>query len=232
MKLPKRELPRYTVTLPYSGKQTQIRPYTVKEEKILMMAAQSKDPQTVEDAMRQVIENCTDCVYGELSNADFEYLYVKLVSVSVSNVSAIRINMDCGKPECPREHETAVNLDHIKLKGVEGVSQSGAYKKNDYWVIEFDENSGVCLRLRMTKDTIEDTLMACTVSVYDSEGVYDDFTKEELVDYYECLRPEEFAKVSQFINVQPYCSIEVDGKCRQCGKVLHVETKGVLDFLE
>ena len=37
------ELPKYELTLPSTGKKIKFRPYLVKEEKVLMMAAETKD---------------------------------------------------------------------------------------------------------------------------------------------------------------------------------------------
>lgn len=231
MKLPKRDLPNYEISLPYSNRRVSVRPYTVKEERILSMAAQSKDESSVREAMKQIVENCTDAVYEELTNADFEFLYLKLVAISVSNVSNIVINYECDKPECPSEHPTAVNLDHVRVVGIDEMFDQGMTKKRDYWVIPFDENSGICMRLKLSGETPADTIFASTVNVYDADGVYDEFTKEELLDYLDCLKPEEFVKIRNFINNQPYCSIPVDGKCKTCGKEIRLDTKGVLDFL-
>jgi hypothetical protein len=232
MKLPKRDLPEYRVNLPVSGAETVIRPYTVKEERILSMAASNPDPKSAKEAMRQVVENCTSAKFSELCDADFEWLYIKLVAISVSNVSSVSVKYECEKEDCPKEHPTAVNLDHVYIDGLQDVLSTGAFRKNDYWVIQFDENSGVCLRLRLSEDSAEETLYNCTVNVFDENGVYDEFTKEELIDYFECLQPKEFEKVKEFMKSQPYCAINVDGRCRQCGKSLEVKTKGVLDFLE
>ncbi len=232
MKLPKRDLPHYSVTLPYSGRTTTYRPYTVKEERILSMAAQTEDKKTIVDAMKQIVENCTDEKFENLTDADFEFLYLKLVSVSVSNVSSVPLSLDCGKPECPREHPTAVNLDHVKVNGIEQMQANGAYRKKDYWVIPFDETSGICMRLVLSEDDPDETLFKSTVNIFDADGVYDEFTKEELIDFIECLKPDEFAKIRDFVANQPYCSIEVDGRCKACGKTIKLETKGVMNFLE
>ena len=43
MTLPTISAPRYTLTLPSSGKTVSYRPFLVKEEKMLLMAAESKD---------------------------------------------------------------------------------------------------------------------------------------------------------------------------------------------
>ena len=43
MALPKLETPTYTLTLPSTGEEVKYRPFLVKEQKQLMMAAESKN---------------------------------------------------------------------------------------------------------------------------------------------------------------------------------------------
>ena len=51
--------PKHQTTLPVSGKKIEYRPFIVKEEKILLMAAESKDEKTINAAIREVISACT-----------------------------------------------------------------------------------------------------------------------------------------------------------------------------
>lgn len=232
MKLPKRDLPEFSLTLPYSKLEIKYRPYTVKEERILSMAAQADDSDSVNDAIKQIIENCSTARYEQLTDADFEFLFLKLISTSVSNVSQVSINNDCGKDNCPKVHSTAVNLDEVKVIGIDSMKDSGFLERKSHWVVPFDDVSGICMRpILSTGDTME-TIFKSTVNVYDEDGVYDEFTKEELTDYIESLSSKEFDMIQKFIDSQPYCSIDVCAKCYVCKKDNRVSLKGVLDFLE
>ena len=75
MPIPKIETPKYKCILPSDGKEITYRPFLVKEEKILLIAQESKDTQTIAEAMVQIINNCTfDQIDGsELSQLDFQY---------------------------------------------------------------------------------------------------------------------------------------------------------------
>ena len=44
MNLPKLDLPRHKMVLPSTGQELIMRPYLVKEEKILLLALESQDP--------------------------------------------------------------------------------------------------------------------------------------------------------------------------------------------
>ena len=63
MGLPKIAVPEYNLTLPSNGKEIKYRPFLVKEEKILLIAMESKDEKQIMDATKTVIQNC---VFGEI----------------------------------------------------------------------------------------------------------------------------------------------------------------------
>ena len=58
MALPKLNTPTFGLILPSSGKRITFRPFVVKEEKTLLMAAQSDDPNDMIDAVKSTIASC------------------------------------------------------------------------------------------------------------------------------------------------------------------------------
>ena len=62
MALPKIETPSYTMVLPSREGDIKFRPFTVKEEKILMMAHETGEQKDMVMAICDVIESCT---YGQ-----------------------------------------------------------------------------------------------------------------------------------------------------------------------
>ena len=58
--LPLITTPSYELTLPSDGSKIQFRPFLVKEEKILLMAVESKDEKEMLSALRQIIVNCVE----------------------------------------------------------------------------------------------------------------------------------------------------------------------------
>ena len=59
MALPVIETPRYELTLPSQDVKVQYRPFIVKEEKILMMAMESKNNKETISAIKDVLTACT-----------------------------------------------------------------------------------------------------------------------------------------------------------------------------
>ena len=88
MGLPKLSYPTFQITLPSTNKQLTLRPFLVREEKILLTAQQTEDPKEVIQAIKQVIGNC---VVGEfdadqMTTFDLEYVFIKLRARSVNNI--------------------------------------------------------------------------------------------------------------------------------------------------
>ena len=80
MGLPKIAVPEYSLTLPSNGKEIKYRPFLVKEEKILLIAMESEEPQQMVDATKNVIKNCVfgDIDVDSLPTFDIEYIFLWL----------------------------------------------------------------------------------------------------------------------------------------------------------
>ena len=71
MALPKIQQALFELVVPSTGKTINHRLFTVKEEKILLLAQESKDPKQALLAMRQVLNNClVDVDVDSLSKFD------------------------------------------------------------------------------------------------------------------------------------------------------------------
>jgi hypothetical protein len=69
------------------------RPFTVKEEKLLLMASQSEETETINDTIKQILNNCIiDSVnIDDMPIFDVEYLFLNLRSKSVDNVVELKM---------------------------------------------------------------------------------------------------------------------------------------------
>ena len=80
MALPKVATPRFSLELPSNGKRVSFRSFLVKEEKVLLMAAQSEDPLAMIDAVKDVIASCVadDLDVNKLPYFDLEYIFLNI----------------------------------------------------------------------------------------------------------------------------------------------------------
>ena len=74
MILPKLNTITYSLKLPSNDKEITFRPFTVEEEKILLMAQESNDNADILRAMRQIINNCvqTEIDVSKMPTFDIE----------------------------------------------------------------------------------------------------------------------------------------------------------------
>ena len=84
--LPTIDTPTYTITLPVSKQEIKFRPYVVKEQKVLLMAIESKDPEAIIEAIKQIVDNCvlTKINARLLPAVDIEFIFYNLRARSQS----------------------------------------------------------------------------------------------------------------------------------------------------
>ena len=100
MTLPKIDLPTYTVNLPSDNRELKVRPFTVKEEKLLLMAAESGKSADVIDTVKQVINNCIVKGSFDVDKAPFfdvDFLFIFLRAKSIGEV--VEVNLTCRSEE-------------------------------------------------------------------------------------------------------------------------------------
>ena len=89
MSLPKIMYPQFDILVPSLNKKMKFRQFLVREEKILLVAKTSNEDNDILTAIKQVVNNCSmDPTFDvdTISVFDLEYLFLKIRSLSVSNV--------------------------------------------------------------------------------------------------------------------------------------------------
>src|SRR6056300_86067 len=130
MALPKIDLPIYELTLPSSKEKVKYRPFTVKEEKILLVAQESDDAEQEILAVKQVVNNCLiDKEVTELAMFDLEYVLLVLRSRSVDNTISFGIT----DPDTDEVIQIETNIEDITLKVEENHTKE--VKINDDYIL-------------------------------------------------------------------------------------------------
>ena len=93
MALPKLATATYELQLPSTAETVKYRPFLVKEQKVLMMASESKDNKQITEAVRNIVTNCT---FGKLDVDklplfDIEYIFIKLRAKSVGEKAMVSV---------------------------------------------------------------------------------------------------------------------------------------------
>lgn len=234
MTLPKIDMPLFDITIPSTGKAVKFRPFVVKEEKILLIAQESKEEKDIILALKQIINNCVqeDLNISRLAYFDLEYVFLKLRAKSVSNV----VDFKYTDPEDGEVYPVRVNLDQVEIQKDE--------KNNP--IVMIDEEKGLGLRLRFpsVEDTIaykdpeldQDAILtkivsACIEDVFTAEDTYafTEYTPEEQLEFIDSIPVPAFGKIQEFFDTIPVLRHEVTykNKAKQA-KTLSFE--GLNDF--
>jgi hypothetical protein len=108
----KQSLPRYNLVQPSTGLTVTFRPFTVREEKTLLMANQTGSYEDFLVTLSDVIDNCFDLpvLSKKLPLFDIEYFFLKLRSKSVGEL--VDPTIIC--PATEEKIKVSLNLDEIE----------------------------------------------------------------------------------------------------------------------
>ena len=114
MALPKLNNPTYELTLPSTDEVIKYRPFLVKEEKILLIAQESKDANQISQAILQVLNNCilNEKNINDLPTFDIEYIFLNVRAKSIGETIKIKVKAPDDKDTYV---ETEIDLTKIDV---------------------------------------------------------------------------------------------------------------------
>lgn len=214
MALPIIDLPTFELTLPSTGQTIRYRPFTVKEEKILLIAQESKDSKQVLTAIRQVITNCIvdPLDIDTLPSFDLEFILLNLRAKSVNDI----IEFEVTDPDTEEKVALEVNINEIKVTLPDSKITN---------TIELNPNYTLSLRYpslsdiqAMTNspdtnqaDILFEIMTVCIDSVFSSDGnilKLKDFTREEVTSFIDSFPSDAIKKIRDFFDNMPQIKIE------------------------
>jgi len=242
MALPKIDVPIYDVKLISTGKKVRFRPFTVKEEKLFLMASESSDSESIITAITQVLNNCVldDVDIESLPLFDVEYLFLNLRARSISEVVNLKYkcnnkvtNEEGDEKKCNNEVQLDVNILEIEPQNnpthtskIELSSNLGIVMK--YPKMSFMNN----MDSKDEFDAILNIIVDCIDYIYDEDNVYyaKDTDRKELVEFVESLQSKDLDKIKQFFDTMPKLKKKMDFKCNKCGYHENIELEGIQSF--
>lgn len=235
MGLPTLATPKYELILPSTGQKVEYRPFLVKEEKILLMANETKDEKEQVRAMKQVVENCTfgKVNINSLASFDLEYLFLKLRSKSIGETVEVSINCE---DDCKETVKVSINLDDVEVKFDPKFNNR----------IKLTDTIGVLMRYPSYDDMVKladaqknenselvmEFISDCIEKIYDDKQTYNtsDFTKQDVMNFMDELSQVGLRKILSFFENMPSLQKTVSYEC--CGKKKEVTLKGAQGFFQ
>lgn len=207
MALPKLTQPTFEFTIPSNKKKVKIRPMLVKEEKILLMAKQSGARADIMAAIKQIVNNCIvteNAGLDKITIFDLEYLFIKLRSISISNVT----NLSYKDNEDQKKYDFEIDLDKLEIDMSKAPSNKISLSKDV--ILELNWPSA---DLYTTSEmyNVEDADMfgfmldACMSKVYQGDAAFDPKTStpEERKEFIENIPAKAAEQIRKFFSSVP-----------------------------
>lgn len=238
------DTPKYTMTIPSTGKEVTYRPYLVKEEKILLMAFESGDNKNALRALADTIVSCVEDVINKnlLTSFDIEYMFTQIRGKSAGELSQVRVTcaqVDSDGKVCGHENEINVDLDEVYVSKKNEEASKGVIKINDRYTLNLKYPSYLdMVRTVDMKEDISSTFESIHSALYslvdeeeESQVLFADETSKEVQEFLESLPSSVFSKIRQFLDSMPKTVFKVEFKCSGCGKETRTELEGIENFL-
>ena len=227
MALPRIDAPIFTIKIPSTGKDLKFRPFTVKEEKLLLMAQTSEDPEQINETVKQILNNCflTEIDIDTLAIFDVEYIFIKLRSKSVDN--KITVKFEDGDEVI----ETGCDLEDVNV--VFDTDHTNKIKLSDEVLITMKYPSFKMIdKMSATEDADMVDVLSNTIDmVVVGEEVMkiSDFSKEEVGNFIESFTGKNMRQIEQFFQTLPKLKIDLPYKNKE-GETKMREVVGLQSF--
>jgi hypothetical protein len=235
MALPQINVPTYELVVPSTNEKIKYRPFLVKEEKVLLIAMESGDTNSMLRGVKDIVEECTfnKIKLGDSPMFDVEYMFLNIRAKSVGEVSTLNLIAPDDKET---QVEVEVDLNEIQIQEEEGhtnkielTDEMGIYMQ--YPTVDTFGDSGIT---DINASNMLDVITACIAQIYDKKGeeVFEakDQTKKEMLDFVEQLNSKQFQDVQSFFDTAPKLKHEITIKNPKTKVESKVVLSGLSDF--
>jgi len=224
--------PKYDMVIPSTNAAVRFRPYLVREEKILMLALESKDAKHMFKAIHDTLRACVygDIDFNSLTVFDVEYMFITIRGKSVGESSEVMLKCSI----C--EHQTKVKIDlddifpnvadtNMLIQITDDISLEMQWPRfADVSAVNMENASQMSLSLEMIGNCIK------YVNTSDDKVLVADETKESIQTFIDSLDTQQFQKLSAFAEGIPTISKDVNYECEECHEKHDIVLTGISDF--
>ena len=239
MPLPTIETPTYELKLHSSNKKVRYRPFLVKEEKILIIALESKDQMGITNAVKDVLKKCIltkGIDVDSLPTFDIEYLFLNIRAKSIGEDIKLTVT-------CPDDGETKVPVtiyvDEIKVVKPRGHKTDVVLDDNMTLRMKYPSLSQFISNNFDTEDEAEamvdktfNVVADCMDTIYTGEDAWEakDYTPAERIDFVNQLNSKQYKEIEKFFSTMPKLSHTIEVVNPNTKKKSNVVLEGLADF--
>ncbi len=210
-------LPSYTAIIPSTGKQVSFRPFTVKEEKSLLLALQEDTLNTVANAIKSTVKACT---YNAVDPDQHPYYDIESLFLDIRSKSVGEVIEMIGSCECSETAKTDFSVDIASKTLVPAIDPKAGT------IVIPDSIYTIKIRHPTITDFVaatepgadsSRTVANCVVSVYSEDEVFN-WTLEEKIEFVDSMTPKQQVEIVKFLDNMPMVHLDVSYTCSKCGK--------------
>jgi hypothetical protein len=228
MALPKLETPTYELILPSSGEKITFRPFLVKEYKILLTTLDAENTE-INRVVTELVNACTfnKLKIDTLANFDVEYVFLNIRAKSIGEISNLLLNCN----NCDNQISLDLNLTNATVEKFP--DHNPRINITDNIIIEmrypkFEEMINIYQNFK--SDIIVEMLSSCIKAVYTEDKIYDDYTKEELLEFVNSFSKSQFEMIENFFLTMPKLVQRIEQDCDKCGTHNTMTLEGLQNF--
>ena len=225
------KVPEYDLTLS-NNNVVKYRPFLIKEEKVLLMAVESKDEAEMNNALINIVQSCTISKIDvtKLPVYDFEYLWLNIRGKSVGEQIDLKL-------KCPDDDKQTVDYS-LKIEDVKPDLNKKFERK-----VEFDKDYGVIMKVPTIKhisnkktllDLSYGLVRDCIDQIYNGDEVFEaaDLSVKELDEFVNHLTTRQFNLIRKYFESLPVVSHLIKYKNPKSGKDFTLTLQGASDFFQ
>jgi len=239
MPLPSIETPTYELKLPSSNKKVKYRPFLVNEEKILIIALETKNQSDITNAVTDVLKKCVltkGIDIDTLPTFDIEYLFLNIRAKSIGE--DIKLTVTCpddGKTKVP----VTIYVDEIKVTKPKGHTRDIVLDDKMTLRMKYPSLSQFISNNFDTEDEAEalvdktfNVVADCMDTVFTEEDAWDarDYTPDERIDFVNQLNSKQYKAVEKFFATMPKLSHKIDVVNPNTKEKSSIVLEGLADF--
>ena len=225
------KVPEYDLTLS-NNNVVKYRPFLIKEEKVLLMAVESRDEAEMNNALINIVQSCTISKVDvtKLPVYDFEYLWLNIRGKSVGEQIDLKL-------KCPDDEKQTVDYS-LKIEDVKPDLNKKFERK-----VEFEKDYGVIMKVPTIKhisnkktllDLSYGLVRDCIDQIYNGDEVFEaaDLSVKELDEFVDHLTTRQFNLIRKYFESLPVVSHLIKYKNPKSGKDFTLTLQGASDFFQ
>lgn len=234
--IPKIDYPTMLIEIKSLGRAVKFRPFLVKEEKILLIAKESGDPNEIRAATIQIINNCVQepLDVEKLPLFDIEMIFLKIRAQSVGQTVKLVFNCqnEVDGVSCNTDTDYSVDLAKIRFDVPEGHTNKIMLSGTSGIKLKYPTLMNSILESEDELDEIINMVVSNTEYLFDGDGVTkpEELSAEQMIGFIDTLSIDHLEACRAFFDTTPKVVLDDVVKCKKCGFEHKIVSEGLLSF--